>query len=153
MTVDTNIVIIDPAQIPVEIVKEYFQLHINHNDIVWNHGVRSRFVNLAKVLVSYTIAAKDITWVGEASTAAEKTSPLTVTRLRKIYENRGGVVKITPRFISTVTVAFNLPHISYYETPYFERGKWRKFRGVSNARSVKKFLNQHIGKYSYMFDD
>lgn len=157
MSADAYIAIVDPARLPFEILKAH--LDNDYSSFFKKFPYDSHFPPTSHIhrFIMDEYYETDKVWIGQVSwfsfNKEELLIPKVVERVKEIYDARGGIVQITEGLIPMVTTAFNLPHTSFYETPFYEDGAWKKRKGINKARTVKKFMSENIGKYSYFVSD
>lgn len=164
MSADLHIITFDPDTIPVDAIRTYFNfdaLAFSDDDV---DGLMEALKEQDKVQEAiYGDEQKflDDVWVGQVSWGkagllgdVDRYVPRSVRNLFAFYENRGWVVQITEQNIPAIMAALNVKSYSIYETGRGERGErpkgFARYRGVAQARTVKKFLTRNIGRHTFI---
>lgn len=164
MSADLHLVAFDPNVIPVDVLRSY--LSFDYNDYPTDEellAAEERNSAYGEQIYGGEYKFLDSVWVGQVSWSkayflgdaddVNRYVPKSVMSISEFYETRGHVVQITEKVIPALTLAFNLKSDSIYENTRDERGgrlpKRKLYRGVNDARSVKKFLQRNIGNYTF----
>lgn len=164
MSADLHIIAFDPASIPVDAVRDYFNfdlLSYDDDDVEgMNAGLDEQDKN-SNLIYGEGFNFIDDVWVGQVSWGkagllgdVDKFVPRSINNLYGFYEKRGWVVQVTEQNIPAIMVALNTKSYSVYETTRGERGErlrgFNRYRGIAEARAVKKFLTRNIGNFTFI---
>lgn len=152
------IITFDPATLPEEIVFAFIDNRSTPNGS-WDQQKLLTQAVYGGAETGHKPYYEDALWAGELSLMNPnplKGIPRSMDSIMRLYERNNHVVRITPAIIPAFTTSYSLKSFSEYEHHRNNRGgrKRSKFpkgtSGIAQARDVKKFLQDHVGKSSFV---